>query len=106
MRAIRSQPESKEAKVLTELLKCRNKVMVKRTQEFLDDFKDQGFGFVEGSKWSSFTTRDQHTQEDLYMTRAQILKEECDDEANTQAKIKYAESLGEGVDEDGKRRGW
>ena len=46
------------------------------------------------------------TEEDSYMTAAQILKEECDDEANTQAKIKYAESLGEGVDEDGKRRGW
>ena len=46
------------------------------------------------------------TEKDSYMTPAQILKEECDDEANTQAKIKYAESLGEGVDEDGKRRGW
>ena len=106
MRAIRSQPESKEAKVLTELLKCRNKVMVKRTEEFLADFKEQGFGFVEGSKWSSFTTRDQHTQEDSYMTTAQILKEECGDEANARAKIKFAESLGEGVDEDGKRKGW
>ena len=46
------------------------------------------------------------TEEDLYMTPAQILKEECDDEANLQAKIKYAESLGEGVNEDGKRQGW
>ena len=46
------------------------------------------------------------TEEDSYMTAAQILKEECDDEANAQAKIKYAESLGEGVNEDGKRRGW
>ena len=106
MRAIRSQPESKEAKVLAELTKCRNNVMVKKTQEFLDDFKQQGFGFVEGSKWSSFTTRDQHTQEDSYMTEAQILKEECGDEANAQAKIKFAESFGEGVDEDGKRKGW
>ena len=106
MRAIRSQPESKEAKVLAELTKCRNKVMVKRTQEFLDDFKEQGFGFVEGSKWSSFTTRDQHTQEDSYMTEAQILKEECGDRANTQAKIRFAESFGEGVNEDGKRKGW
>ena len=106
MRAIRSQPESKEAKVLEILLKCRNQVMLKKTEEFLNDFKEQGFGFVEGSKWSSFTTRDQHTQEDSYMTTAQILKEECGDEANAQAKIKFAESLGEGVDEDGKRKGW
>ena len=106
MRAIRSRPDSKENQVLTELLKCRNQIMVERTKEFLNDFKEQGFGFVEGSKWSSMTSRDQHTQEDLYMTAAQILKEECGDEANAQAKIKYAESLGEGVNEDGKRRGW
>ena len=106
MKAIRSQPESKEAKVLAELTKCRNNVMVQKTKEFLDEFKEQGFGFVEGSKWSSFTTRDQHTQEDSYMTEAQILKEECGDRANTKAKIQYAETFGEGVNEDGKRKGW
>ena len=61
---------------------------------------------MEGSKWSSYTTREQFTQEDVYLTEAQVLKEECFNEANAQAKIKYAESLGEGVDEDGKRRGW
>ena len=106
MTAIRLRPDSQEAEVIKELSKCKNKIMLEKTQEFLNDFKEQGFGFVEGSKWSSFTTRDQHTQEDLYMTAAQVLKEECGDEANARAKIKYAESLGEGVNEDGKRRGW
>ena len=80
--------------------------MLAKTQEFLSEFKEQGFGFVEGSKWSSYTTREQFTQEDLYMTPDQILKEECFNEANAQAKIKNAEALGEGVNEPGKRKGW
>ena len=61
---------------------------------------------MEGSKWSTYTTRDQHTQEDLYLTRAQMLKEEAGDEVCVQGKIDYAEALGEGVEEPGKRKGW
>ena len=44
MKAIRSRPDSKEAEVLKELLKCRNQVMLAKTQEFLNEFKEQGFG--------------------------------------------------------------
>ena len=72
MKAIRSRPDTKEAEVLKELSKCRNQVMLAKTQEFLSEFKEQGFGFVEGSKWSSYTTREQFTQEDSYMTPEQI----------------------------------
>ena len=44
VKAIRSRPDTKEAEVLKELLKCRNQVMLAKTQEFLNEFKEQGFG--------------------------------------------------------------
>ena len=60
----------------------------------------------EGSNWYSYTCQDSYSQEEVYLTWDQVLKEECFNEANAQAKIEYAEALGEGVNEPGKPKGW
>ena len=106
MRAIRSRPESKEAGVLAELMKSKNSVMLASQKEFLKDFREKGFGFVEGTKWSEFVSREQFTQEIVYCTEAQILKEERGNEANCRAKIEFARSMGEGINEPGEQKGW
>ena len=106
MRAIRSRPESKEAGVLAELMKSKNSVMLEEQKQFLKDFKEKGFGFVEGTKWSEFVSREQFTQEIVYITEPQILQEESGNEANCRAKIEFARSMGEGINEPGEQKGW
>ena len=58
------------------------------------------------SKKSKWTMRSTFTHEYSWLTRDQIKKQECFNETNTQALIKYAQAMGEGVNSPGKRKGW
>ena len=70
--------------------------MVKLRGEFKRAVMDKGFGFVEGSKWSSWISEEKFVQEDEYKTESQVLSAECGSAASTAAKIAWAKSLGEG----------
>ena len=78
--------------------------MVQLRIEFSKQFQAKGFGFVEGPKWTTYENQESYRQMDSYKTKAQILKAEAKDEEATEAKIKWAMSLGQGTVDDPK--GW
>ena len=80
--------------------------MVMLRKQFLKDFQEKGFGFVEGSKWTTYTSQEDVIAPEEYMTRAQIWKAECKDDKNTDAKIAWAIAQGEGTDAPKQGRGY
>ena len=79
--------------------------MVKLRREFLDEFGQRGFGFVQGSRWMEHNSEQEVTCDVLYFTKNQILHEERDDDIATDGIIKTAEALGEGR-HDGNHHGY
>ena len=57
-------------------LQGKSATVVAMRKQFLKDFQEKGFGFVEGTKWRSHLSKEEHVAAELYMTRAQILKAE------------------------------
>ena len=75
-------------------------------KSFMSEFRQTGFGFVEGSKWTTYDLQQKIEMQREYMTEEQIFKKECKSAANTAAKIEWAILQGEGTPELGKGKGW
>jgi len=102
---MRANANSDEAKVW-KTIAGKSALQQRLQQEFMVEFQQAGFGFVEGSKWTKHLNSSLMQNEESYKTRAQILKAECKDDQCTEAKIAFALSLGEGVPPPGDPKGW
>ncbi len=94
-RTLRANPGTDEAKVWGQL-QGKGATMQLLQQQFMRDFKQEGFGMVQGSRWSSYCQHERYTQDDEYMTYEQIFAAEKKSALNTEAKITWAKSPGEG----------
>ena len=98
-------PGTKEAKVW-EKLQGKNRTLISLRKEFIEEFNEKGFGFVEGSKWSGHLDVEEFKQSDSFKTWSQILVAEANDEKNAQAKVRTAKAEGQGVPPPGDCKGW
>ena len=98
-------PGTKEAKVWDKL-QGKNRTLIALRKEFAQEFNEKGFGFVDGSKWTSHLDVEEFKQSDSYKTYSQILAAECGDEKNAQAKVRTAKAEGQGVPPPGEGKGW
>ena len=96
---------TQEAKVFFSFTGKTPAVIALRRQ-FLQEFQEKGFGFVEGTRWTQNLSKEEHVAEEEYMSAAQILKAECKDAAATQAKIDFALAQGEGNCMPGQGKGY
>ncbi len=90
-----ANPETKEARVWGKL-QGKRKIRIGIRKQFMADFKTHGFGFVEGSCWTTHIDAETYKSRDSYKTRAQVYAAECQDSKTTEAKIRYACSFGKG----------
>ena len=59
-------------------------------KSFMSEFRQKGFGFAEGSKWTTYDLQQKIEMQRGYMTEEQIFKKECKSAANTAANIEWA----------------
>ena len=86
-------------------LKGKSQFMLKLRAEFVQEFQEKGFGFVEGSKWINMIDQESYTSKDSYKTEKQIYAAEEIWPEGTQAKINTAKAMGKGVPPPGPMKG-
>ena len=98
-----ANPATKEAQVWSKL-QGKSRVMINMRKQFMEEFGQKGFGFVEGSKWTTHINEETYDAEDSHKTYAQILQAEAGCIKSAKAKLEFAKTMGEGTPDDPK--GW
>ena len=103
-RCMEANPQTDESSVWGKLA-GKSKIMVKLRKEFAAQFKSDGFGFVQGSKWATYLNTEEFKSTDSYKTEAQIFRDEGKDPTNTKAKLDWAREKGQGSPSSGRPEG-
>jgi hypothetical protein len=104
-RTLKANPNDKMNEIWN-ALKGKSPHMQRLQDDFLRDFREQGFSVAEASRWSRFVQTESFIQDGAYLTEEQILAEEKGSAANTKARIEWAKGEGEGTPEPGKGLGF
>jgi len=65
-RTLEANEKTQEAKVFGKLV-GKSKIIVDLRKQFAKEFQQKGFGFVQGSKWTSYLSGEEYRQVDSYI---------------------------------------